>query len=69
MIGFGLNIVVPKRKLGHNSFNQILNVMVANRIHFLTSLVLVPSRINWNPDMLEIVVLHPYFKTDYSLFG
>ena len=23
MTGFGLNIVVPKRKLGHISFNQI----------------------------------------------
>lgn len=23
MTGFGLNIVVPKRKLEHNSFNQI----------------------------------------------
>ena len=49
MTGFGLNIVVPKRKLGHNSFNQILSVMVPNRIHFLTSLVLVPSRINLEP--------------------
>jgi len=70
MTGFGLNIVVPKRKLGHNSFNQIFKCYGGRWNSFLDQSCFGPLKDKFGTQIcLKLWVLHHLFKTYDSFFG